>query len=116
MEERHSWLWETLNRSSVVPKQEEGWSWVQVGCKQMHHGQVHLQAHTPKAGQALLRMAVVGFVEAEVGRALSTGAGAWGLVGNAALPTTDTARSILPLCRGEGILRWTGLAQGSTED
>lgn len=46
----------------------------------MHHARVRLQVHTPKAGQVLLRRAVVGFVEAEVGRALSTGAGAWGLI------------------------------------
>lgn len=44
--------------------------------KQVHHGQVRLQVHTPKAGQVLLRMAVAGFIEAEVGRAVSTGAGA----------------------------------------
>lgn len=56
-------------------------------------------------------MAVVGFVEAEVGRALSTGAGAWGLVGNAAIPASDTARSycvMLLLCRGGGILKVDG--------
>lgn len=48
--------------------------------KQVHHGQGHLQVHTPKAGQVLLRMAVVGFMEAEVGRAVSTEAGAWELI------------------------------------
>lgn len=47
--------------------------------KQVHHGQVCLQVHTPKAGQVLLRMAVVGFMEAKVGRAVSTGAGTWEL-------------------------------------
>lgn len=68
MEERHAWLLETPNRSSVVRKREEGWSRVQVCHKQVghdqvrlqvHHGQVrlqvHLQVHTPKAGQVLLR-------------------------------------------------------------
>lgn len=41
--------------------------------KQVRHDQVHLQLHT-KARHALLRTGS-GLVEAEVGRALSTGAG-----------------------------------------
>lgn len=39
---------------------------------------MRLQVRTPKAEQVLLRMAVVGYMEAEADRALSTGA--WELI------------------------------------
>lgn len=60
---------------------------------------------------------MIGFMEAGVGRALSAGAGAeaGGRVGNAVFLHQTLIQLYLPLCRGEGSLRWTGLAQGSVE-